>query len=153
MRTQFTDSTQEVESIKATITKLRFQIAKLEGVGTGTIPSVGSIPGLGQEQMRLLREFKIQATLVELLTKQNELAKLNEEKNINSIQVIQRAQEPDKKVKPKRVKMVLLTTFFAFALSIAAIIARQHYDNIPSETRQRLTDIVRLVSPWLASRM
>jgi uncharacterized protein involved in exopolysaccharide biosynthesis len=152
-RTQFTDSTQEVESINATINKLKSQIVKLEGVGTGTIPSVGSIPGLAQEHMRLLREFKIQATLVELLTKQNELAKLSEEKNINSIQVIQRAQAPDKKVKPKRVKKVLLTTFLAFALSIAAVIARHHSNKISLETRQRLKNIVHLISPWLATKI
>jgi tyrosine-protein kinase Etk/Wzc len=137
LRSQFTDSAREVINVKATIGNLRSQIARLEGIGTGAIPSVGSVPGLGQEQIRLLREFKTQEMLVELLTKQNELAKLTEAKNINTIQVIQRAVPPDKKVKPKRALIVVIATILAFFGSVVWALLKDYAGNMTDEDRMR----------------
>lgn len=47
--------------------------------------------------IRLMCEFKIQETLVELLTKQYELAKINETKDVTLFQVIQSAKVPEKR--------------------------------------------------------
>lgn len=137
MRSQFTDSIQEVQAVKATIRNLNSQITSLEGMGTGAIPSLGSVPALGQEQVRLLREFKTQEMIVELLTKQYELAKLTEAKNIDPIQVIQRAEVPDKKIKPKRRNLVLGITFAAFMLSTAYVVLLNYIDMMPEFERQR----------------
>jgi uncharacterized protein involved in exopolysaccharide biosynthesis len=133
LRSQLTDSTQEVKALKATINNLNSQIARLEGVGTGAIPSVGSVPDLGQEQVRLFREFKTQEMIVELLTKQNELAKLTQAKDINTIQVIQKAMVPDKKIKPKRILIVIGATFFTFICSVLWILARHYLENLSEE--------------------
>ena len=133
MRSQFTDSTPEVEALKASIAKLRTQAARLEGQGTGAIPSIGSVPGLGQEQIRLLREFKTQEMIVELLTKQNELTKLTEAKDMSTIQVIQKALVPDKKVKPRRTLIVLGATFLACAGSVLWILLRKYRERFSQE--------------------
>lgn len=61
MRSRFTDTTQDVIDMKATIANIRAQIAQVEGKDRGSsIPSMGSIPELGQEYVRLMREFKVQ---------------------------------------------------------------------------------------------
>ena len=84
LRSRFTDNTQEVMDMKATVGNIRGQIARLEGNGKGSsIPSMGSVPALGQQYLRLMREFKIQETLVELLTKQYEMAKLSEANDVS----------------------------------------------------------------------
>lgn len=138
LRSQFTDSTQEVQTIRATVRNLNSQIAKLEGTSDGgAIPSVGSVPALVQEQVRLLREYKTQEMIVELLTKQYELAKLTEAKDINSIQVIQRAEVPDKKIKPKRRNLVLGITFVAFIFSVVYVVVLSYIAMMPSNERQR----------------
>jgi tyrosine-protein kinase Etk/Wzc len=130
LRSQVTDSAQEVQVLKATIRDLRGKLATLEGTGAGSIPSVGSIPSLGQEQLRLLRNFKTQEMLVELLTKQNELAKLTEAKNVNTVQVIQKATPPDKKVKPKRILIVVGVTFFGMILSSLWVLFQNFRENL-----------------------
>ncbi|MDD2899062.1 MAG: Wzz/FepE/Etk N-terminal domain-containing protein [Desulfuromonadaceae bacterium] len=110
----FTSSSQEVKNQLSVITNIKNQIAKFEGNrSSSSIPGIGSVPELGQQYVRLLREFKIQETIVEMLTKQYEMAKLSEAKDTTAIQVIQTAREPDKKAKPKRSLIVLATTFAA----------------------------------------
>lgn len=135
---QFTNSTQEVQIIKATIRNLKGQIARLEGTQKGSsIPTVGSVPDLGLEFIRLTREFKIQEALVELLTKQNEMAKLSEAKDTTGIQVIQTAREPDKETKPKRSLIVLATTFAAGFGAVLYAFIREAGERMPPEDRER----------------
>jgi tyrosine-protein kinase Etk/Wzc len=137
VRSQLMDSAPEVQTIKATIGKLKAQLAGLEGTGTGAIPSVGSVPALGVQQVRLLREFKTQEMIVELLTKQYELAKLTEAKDVNSIQVIQKAEVPDKKYKPKRRNIVLGATFVVFILSVSYVMVLNYVETMPENERKR----------------
>ncbi len=143
LRSRFTDNAQEVKDLKTSIGNLRGQIARLEGSGGGSssIPAVGSIPGLGQEYVRLMREFKIQETIFELLTKQNEMAKLSETRDVAGIQVLQQATPPDKKVKPKRSMIVLLSTFAAGFMAVLWAFLNEYGANMCAEDRQRLRTI------------
>jgi len=125
LRRQFTDSSQEVKTTSAMVSSLRGQIAGLEGNGRGSaIPSVSSIPALGQEYVRLMREFKIQEALVEGLTKQYEIAQLNEAKDIPSFQIIQKARVPDRKNRPKRTFIVLVMSLNFLGISTLVAIAQ-----------------------------
>jgi len=142
LRSRFTDNTQEVMDMKATVGNIRGQIARLEGNGKGSsIPSMGTVPALGQQYLRLMREFKIQETLVELLTKQYEVAKLTEANDVANIQVIQRAEVPDKKVKPKRGMIVLASTFAAGLMAVLFAFIRDFALRMPEEDRQRWNNI------------
>lgn len=133
---RFTDNSQEVKDTKASIVKIKLQLAQLEGNSNGgAIPTLGSLPNIGQEYMRLIREFKIQETLVELLTKQFELAKLTEDKNVDSIQIIQKARPADKKIKPKRAKIVIVMTFFSLIATLAFIFLRDYLNRMPINTK------------------
>lgn len=134
VRSRFTDTTQEVMDLKATIVNLKRQIAQMEGKGSGSsIIPTGLFPQVGQEYVRLSREFKIQETLVELLTKQYELAKLSEAKNVSNIQVIQKPHVPDKKVKPKRALIVSGATFFSFACSVLWVLFLDYKGKLSEE--------------------
>jgi len=53
-----------------------------------------------------------------LLAKQYELAKIDEAKDATIIQVLDEAIEPDRKSKPKRTQIVLLSTIVALLASI-----------------------------------
>jgi tyrosine-protein kinase Etk/Wzc len=138
VRSRFTDTMPETMDLKATIINLKRQIAQMEGKGSGSsIIPTGSVPQIGQEYVRVMREFKIQETLVELLTKQYELAKLSEAKSVSNIQVIQKPHVPDKKVKPKRILIVLGVTILAFLSSISWAVIRDYLHNMPDNERQR----------------
>ncbi len=147
LQRSLTDSTQEVQNQKAVIDRLKVQIAHFEGNNKGgAIPSVGSVPVLGEEYLRLMREFKIQETLVELLTKQYEMTKLTEEKNIAGIQVIQHARVPDKKAKPKRAVIVLMSTFMGLFCSTIVAFLMEYRERMPIEERQRWQHIFSMLS-------
>lgn len=145
LRQQFTDNNQEVKNAKSSITNLNSQIAQLEGTGNvSAIPGVGSVPGLREQYLRLMREFKIQETLVELLTKQSEMAKLSEAYAVTGVQVIQTAQIPEKKIKPKRSFIVLLSTFTAAFVSVFYAFSFEACKRMSPEKRQRLNRICTL---------
>ena len=55
----------------------------------------------------LSRDAKIKEMLFELLTKEYEIAKIEEAKSMPTIQVLDKADVPEKKCKPKRTRMVL----------------------------------------------
>lgn len=119
LRRQFTDQSQEVKNAAASVGNIRSQIARLEGSGgDSAIPSVGSAATIGQQYVRLMREFKIQESLVELLTKQYEMAKLSEAKDISPFQVIQTAKVPERKSGPFRLKMLLVAVATSLIFSV-----------------------------------
>jgi uncharacterized protein involved in exopolysaccharide biosynthesis len=134
----FTDDSQEVKNQKAVVANIKGQIAKFEGMRSGAaVLGVGSVPELGQQYLRLMREFKTQEALVEVLTKQYELAKLSEAKEISSIWVLQNARVPDKKSKPRRVLIILASTFTAGFLAILCIFINEYWQNLPVEEKER----------------
>lgn len=143
LRQSMTDENQEVKNLKALIGNLRGQIARLElGTGGGAIPGLGSVPQIGQEYVRLMREFKIQETLVELLMKQYEMTKLNEAKDISPFQVLQNAKVPERKSRPKRSLIVSLTMLSAgFAMIMFAFVS-DFTEHMSGEDRKRWEQIL-----------
>lgn len=139
LQQSLTNSSQEVISQYAIISNIKAQISKLEGNRTGvSLPGVGSVPELGQQYLRLMREFKIQEAIVELLTKQNEMAKLSAARDSTSFQIIQVAKVPDRKAKPKRALLVLMGTFVAFFFSITYAFLLEYIGALPDEEKKRL---------------
>lgn len=140
---QFTDNSQEVKTIKSSIKNLKVQISKMEGTGTGgVIPNIGSVPSLGQQYLKIMREYKIQEAIVELLTKQYEMTDLSASKDIVSIQVIQKARIPDKKSKPKRVIIIVSFTMISLILSILSVFLLEAVNNMSADNRQRWNNIL-----------
>ena len=76
------------------------------------------IPALGIQLARLIREAKIQEKVFELMTTHYEMAKVEEAKNINTIQVLDEAIPPDSRTRPKRKRMVILSVSVSFLFSI-----------------------------------
>jgi len=137
-RRQFTDSSQEVKNAKSSVNNLRGQIARLEGAGTGdAIPSVGSVPAIGQEYLRLMREFKTQEAIVETLTKQRELASISEASTVSTLQVVQTATPPDRKSKPSKRKLVMLVTLSALFLSTAFAFILENVEKMTAEEKEK----------------
>lgn len=143
MRRQFTDSSQEVKNLVSVIHNLKSQLSLLEsGSSLSAIPSFGSLPSLGQEYIRLMRDYKTQEALVDLLTKQSELMKLSAVKDISSIQVIQTAKIPDKKTKPKKSIIIILSTLVSFCVSIIIVFMLENYDQASTQDKLLLKKII-----------
>ncbi len=135
LRSSMTDESAEVRTLLAGITKLRSQLNSMSGTGKGggVIPTVGSAPSIGVEYIRRLRELKIQEALFEQLTKQFELAKMNEARDASSLQVLDEAVPPLHKSKPKRSLIVILSTVTALFCSVFLVFIREYLTKLSPE--------------------
>jgi uncharacterized protein involved in exopolysaccharide biosynthesis len=74
--------------------------------------------------------------LTELLTQQFEAAKIDEAKDISIVQVLDKAVEPERKSKPKRVVIVLLSAFLTLLASILWAFVREAATRMKASPRQ-----------------
>src|SRR6185369_10086037 len=131
LRRTYTDSSQEVKSLQQSISVLRSKIDKLQnGGGTGILPGFEQIPERGQEYLHLMRKFKTAESVYEMLVKQYEVAKLNSENDVSTIQVIQKALVPERKSKPARSRLIFMATFVALVSSIFAVFVMEKVTTI-----------------------
>ncbi len=144
-----TDENNEIKLLKATLTKLRGQYSAMAGSGgDDVIPSMGNAPALGLEFLRKLRELKIQEAIFEQITKQYELAKINEAKDSSTIQVLDDAVTPLSRSKPRRAQIVILTTLSAFLVSICCVFVIEYLDKLPDEDKCKLNEIKASLYRW-----
>ena len=143
LRNSMTDESSEVKALQAGISRLKSQLGTVTGSGgnDNIIPATGNLPGLGMEYIRLLREVKIQETIFEQLSKQYEMAKINENKDSSSVQVIDEAIPPIKKSGPKRSLIVLLSAFIAFFGSIVVIFIQEYSSKVSPENAEIIREI------------
>jgi len=131
---------------------MREQLAGFErnnklGGGDILVPT-GKIPEAGLEFLTKWRDVKYYETVYQLLAKQLELARVEEGKNAILIQLVDKALPLDKKSKPKRALIVILSTLAAGVLAVLwALLAdgyeRARIDPFQAERLRRLRDNLR----------
>jgi uncharacterized protein involved in exopolysaccharide biosynthesis len=82
---------------------------------------------LSQIDSLLSRDAKIKEMLFELLTREYEIAKIEEAKSMPTIQVLDRAEPPEGKCKPKRMQMVLLAGVMSLFVAVLVAFVREHF--------------------------
>jgi len=93
-------------------------------------------PQLLLEQGRLMREVEINSTLYTELTKQHEIAKIEEIKNIPIISIMDAARPAARKDRPRR-SVIVLTTFITSLLGAGFIIfVLQRYEEVLMQWRK-----------------
>jgi uncharacterized protein involved in exopolysaccharide biosynthesis len=121
MRTFATDQNPDMNVLQQEIAALKRELAKLQddqqhlAPGDTQVPA-GRVPEEGLEYARRLREVKYHETLVDLLSRQFEAARIDEAKSAPIIQVIDRAIPPDKKSGPHRLLITIGAGFIGFGL-------------------------------------
>ena len=127
MRGSLADDTPEVRQQQATLAALRAQLARLEQSTDG---------GGGPDYVGKFREFKYQETLFELFARQYELARADESREGALIQVVDVAQAPQKKSKPRRAVVAAAATLAAAVVLVMVVMIRRSL----SQRRARLVD-------------
>jgi len=121
MRTYSTPRNPDILRVEEEIRGMREQMKLLESKGEGDsfiVPS-GSLPSANALYVRHMRDLKFNETLYELLLGQYQTAKLDEARNAVVVQVIEKAEPPEKKIKPKRRNMVLFALILGFFSTLA----------------------------------
>jgi uncharacterized protein involved in exopolysaccharide biosynthesis len=118
----------QVELLRVQVAELKANLKTLEEGERGQAVSSNSIfipsarlPDLALQYARLLRDAKARDTVYVLLTQQYEMARIQEAKDTPTVQVLDVAVAPDRRSRPKRTFIVLLSTFMAgfFSLFLA----------------------------------
>jgi len=76
------------------VIKLQNEVKEMEKV-------VSSLPPVGTELGRLIRDVKVQETIYSLLASQYEQARIEEARDTPTVQILDYATPPEKKYKPK----------------------------------------------------
>ena len=113
MRTFATDRNPELQLAQKELESLRRELAKMEGTAMGAKPAANDISGQGMDSLRLLRDVKYREVLFEAIARQYELARIDEAKDAAVVQVMDKAIEPDRKSKPARSLIVILTALLS----------------------------------------
>lgn len=101
-------------------------------------PSLSQLPMLGNTYYDLARQAKIDEAVYEALTKQYELAKVEEAKEIPTIKVLDEPVVPEKKVWPPRTLIITLGTLLAFCLGIAWLAFRDAWSALDATSPYKL---------------
>ena len=113
-----------------------------------TLP-VKETPSLGLQFARLTRDLKIQETIFELLKQQYEQAKIQEMKDTPTIQILDKAQVPHVKSRPKRVTLSVLSGFACFIITLFFALSVEYIQrekNANSIAYQRIQKIVTTIN-------
>jgi uncharacterized protein involved in exopolysaccharide biosynthesis len=174
LRQIYSDNNVRVRSIEARIAELRSQLAKLGGKyepaapaatspdgsnngSSDSYPTLRQLPILGVPYADKYRTLKVEEAVFETLTKQYELAKVQEAKEIPSVKVLDTPEIPEHKSFPPRTLIVAGGAMLALAFSVLWVLAEQRWRRIDHGDpgmvfAQEVYGTVRDSLPWRASK-
>jgi uncharacterized protein involved in exopolysaccharide biosynthesis len=158
----YTPENVRVRSMQARIEEYRRQLKKMGGKGiteaspdgaaagqdseqsegatdaSNLYPSIRQLPILGVTWADLYRNSKVQETVFETLTKQYELARVEEARETPSVKVLDPADVPEKKSFPPRIILILAAVFLTSVGSVVWVIARVRWEEIDSDDPRKI---------------
>jgi uncharacterized protein involved in exopolysaccharide biosynthesis len=140
MRGYLAETAPEFKQAQTELAALRAQFAKLEKSNAGS--SKGE-----SEYLARYRDFKYYQTLFELFSKQFELAKLDEAREGAVIQVLDVAQPPERKSKPKKAQLAVITALAVGFLLLLFVFVRNALRQAGSDLESR-EKLFRLSRAW-----
>ena len=163
----YTDSNIRVRSIQARINELHHQLELLggkygtpasgnDGVSDTLYPTLRQLPILGVPYADLFRQLKIEQAVYETLTKEYELAKVQEAKEIPTVKVLDSPLVPERKSYPPRLMIILLGTIFTVAVCAVWLISAARWrETDPADPgklfAQEIFQTVAARWPWSSS--
>jgi len=149
LRQIYTDNNVRVRSVRARIDELKHQLDKLGGKGESMTevsgqpndslyPSIRKLPLLGVTYADLYRRTRVQEAVFETLTKEYELAKVQEAKEIPTVKVLDSANIPEKKSYPPRSLIIFLGTAMAFAAATTWVFGKTTWEQTDSNDPRKL---------------
>ncbi len=139
LRQIYSDSNVRVRTAQAQVNELKKKLNELGGSGAEaapytpsssdfSYPAIRQLPVLGVTYADLYRKSKIAEVVFELLTKQYEMAKVEEAKEIPSVKVLDVPVVPRKKSFPPRLIIIVLGTLFAMVMQGTWVFTRRAWD-------------------------
>jgi len=147
----YTDNNIRVRSLRARIDSLKREVENVSGNKAdlssdeskiaGDFPSIRKLPLVGVRWANLYREAKIQETVYELLTQEYEFAKVQEAKEIPTVNLLDPPLMPERKSFPPRILITVTGAIFAFFFASSIIIGAEAWKQNQSPEKQLATEI------------
>ena len=128
MRAFATGQNPDLKQAQHELDAMKQELAKSEGVVGGRENAASPGKTDGMENLRLLRDVKYNETIFELLAKQYEIAKIDEARDASIVQVLDPAVEPERKSKPTRSLIVVLTALVAGFVAVIWVFIKEAGD-------------------------
>ncbi len=144
LKQTYTEENIRVKSVQAHVNELQRALAKINsGRGsnvqdpTSPYPSVRNLPILGVKWADLYRQTKIRETVVELLTQQYEMARIQEAKEIPSVKVLDPASTPERR-EPSWKLVIALGTLLSALLACLGYFIKNWWDRWDQDDPRRI---------------
>jgi uncharacterized protein involved in exopolysaccharide biosynthesis len=136
----YTSGNARVRAAQARVDELQRQVNKFGGKDVdpakdGSLahselyPSVRQLPLLGVRYLDLYRRTKVDDSIFELLTKEYEIAKIQEAREVPTAEVLDAATVPEKKSSPHRLLIMLAGALSGFVLACAYLVGRMVWEH------------------------
>jgi len=149
-RSYSTESNPEVLAQKRQLQELKRQLAQMQYGRGMDLPSESANPGqprkefhvpfarvpeLGMEFVRLMRDVKVQETVFGLLTAQFEQAKINEARDMPTVQLLDKAVPAERKSKPRTVLNMAIAGALSLFVGVFLAFCLEHFERIRKPAR------------------
>jgi len=144
LKQTYTEENIRVKSVQAHVNELQRALAKINSGRGSTVqdatspyPSVKNLPILGVKWADLYRQTKIRETVVELLTQQYEMARIQEAKEIPSVKVLDPASNPERR-EPSWKLVIVLGTLLSALLACLGYFIKNWWDRWDQDDPRRI---------------
>ncbi len=139
-----TSENPQLQLIRHQIDALQVQLKQLGGSEQGSdvdmVALHGKISQVGLEYLRKYRDVRYYETIYELLSKQFEIAKLDEARQ-GTVQVVDHAVPPDRRSFPKRTLITVLCFLVGFLFAVGWIFFSETVSRAEPEDQAKIADI------------
>jgi len=156
LRQIYTSNNVRVRSLEARIAEYKRQLQKMGGQpgsaageagennsdgsqNSAVVPPIRQLPILGVTWSDLYRKTKVEETVFEVLTKQYEMARVEEAREVPSIKVLDVAGVPEKKSFPPRLVLIALGTLLVLGFTAWFVLRKDRWLRMdPKDPRKAL---------------
>ena len=144
LKQTYTEENIRVKGVQAHVNELQRALARINSGRVSTAqdssspyPSVRNLPILGVKWADLYRQTKIRETVVELLTQQYEMARIQEAKEIPSVKVLDPASTPERR-EPSWKLVILVGTLLSALLACVGYFIKNWWDRWDQDDPRRI---------------
>jgi tyrosine-protein kinase Etk/Wzc len=146
----------QVRSLRSEIGEIKNQLEILE-LGNENEDSEGKtildvpfaqVPSLSLRLARLMREVKIQGSVFEILTQQYEQYRIQETKDTPTVQVLDRAVPPEKRVRPRRAVLVIISGILSLFTSTVFVFGLEYLRRAKQKDPEAIARLESLLGVW-----
>lgn len=133
MKSYATSENPDLQRLNDETAAIKEELRKMESksrIEDEAVSNVGKISSLSTEYLRRVREYRYNESLYEILMKQYGAAKMDESRDSAIIQVIEKAEAPEKRIKPQRKQIVLRALFITFFLTVVFVFLKTYFCNL-----------------------